>query len=244
MKENKNSRLQVQKFDAQSSFVEVMMDALSIDRAAINFVSYDKSGQAGQRMLGSIKFYLTPTEAWALSQKIINGRMARARKKSVDDAAAAGSKYPKPIFSKMGGTNANHAKRKDGKAISRTFTIAPGSKYPWVLTAECGPGVAGPNGLLIVPDYGPGKTVSKPETIIRVPLSDESMEQFAGALDSCKKVWEMAKFLPLVQPAIAEKNEEWTKRAFSGAHAPSTISHEDIEDNFGDDSITLDMGDE
>lgn len=247
MKEDKSSRLQVQKFDAASTFVEVMIDSLSIDKVCINFVSYNKSGAVGDRMSGSIHFYLSVSEAWALGQRIINGRLARARKVSVDKAAAEGSKYPADIYSRMGGTPAARAKRKDGKALSRTFKIAPGTKYPWVLSAECGPGTPGPNGLLIVPDYGYGKPVSKAEMTIRVPMSDDSMDQFACALDTCKQVWAAARFQSLIQPAMDKANDEWKQRVDNAHGSPDVTVYDEDDQSASEkpdsgDAVVLDNG--
>lgn len=206
-----NSRAQILRLDGAGVFLEVMLDGLTYNKVAINFVSYNKSGAVGSRLKQSIKIYIPVTEAWALSQKIMNGQMNRKAKQSIDAAAAANSKYPKAIYSRLGGINANRANRPDGKALSRLFTIAPGSKFPWILTAESGPGVPGPNGLLIVPDYGYGKSVAKAEQLVRVPLSQASFEELAAAFDTCKRVWDIGRFLPLMQETFDNQNNDWLR---------------------------------
>lgn len=208
----KVSPLQIRRIDALGSFVEVMATGLAIDKVLLNFVSYDKTKPSSQRMTANVSFYMDVLRAKALSDRIMNGRMARLWKKSKDAAAASNKKYPAPVFTEQGGTPAERAHREDGKALSRTLTLAPGSKKPWVLTAESGPGVPGPNGLLIVPDYGYSKPIKNPEQIIRIAMENDKMEEFAQALNAAYQTWIMAKFVPLIQPEMATKQEEWRKR--------------------------------
>lgn len=206
------SRMQVLRVDAAGAFVEVMADGVAIDKVVINFVSYDKTKSGGSRMTGNIKFYIPITKAKALSEKILNMRIAKAAKTAIDKAQEEGKKYPAAVYTEMGGTPANKANRKDGKALSRTFSIAPGSKMPYVLTAECGPGVPGPNGLLIVPDYGYNKPVSRPEQVIRIPMTQDSLEEFAVALDVVYQAWIQSRFVPIVQPEVTKRNLNWQAR--------------------------------
>ena len=90
-----------------------------------------------------------------------------------------------------------------------------------MLTGESGPGVAGPNGLLIVPDYGYGKEVSRPEQVVRVPLSEDSMEEFAMALKTAADVWAQARFTPLLAEQMAEKNNAFAAKFNANRAAPA-----------------------
>lgn len=223
------SRMQVLRIDAAGAFVEIMADGVAIDKAVINFVSYDKSKAGGERVTANVKFYVPITKAKALSEKILSLRIAKAAKLSVEKAQEAGKKYPDPVFTEMGGTPAAKANRKDGKALSRTMTIAPGSKMPYVLTAESGPGIPGPNGLLIVPDYGYGKAMTRPEQIVRIPMTGDALEEFAVALDAVYQTWVQTRFVPIVQPEVTKRNLDWQAR-FGG--------------NRVDSGATVDFGDE
>ena len=206
---NNISPQQICRIDALGSFVEVMASSLSIGKVQVNFLSYDKNKPANQRATASISFYIDVLKAKALSDNIMNGKMAKLWKKSKDAAAASNNKYPAAIFTEQGGTPANKAKRADGKALSRTMSLAPGSRQPWVLTAECGPGVPGPNGLLIVPDYGYNKATKKPEQIVRIAMDNDHLELFAEALNAAYMTWIMAKYVPQVEPRMTEQRERW-----------------------------------
>ena len=60
-------------------------------------------------------------------------------------------------------------------ALSRQFKIQVGTKYPWVLRGEVGPGESNETGL-IVPK---GKT----ETAINIPVIDEDFKAFAHMIN-------------------------------------------------------------
>lgn len=204
---SKQSRLQICRIDALGAFVEVMADGLPIDKVVLNFVSYDKTKPAASRMQQNVRFYLPVLKAKALAESVFSGHMTKKWVKEMKDSKEAGRKYPNAIFTEMGGVR--NAGRQDGKALSRTITLAPGAKKPWVLTAESGPGVPGPNGLLIVPDYGYNKTVKKPENLIRIPMDHEKLEELAAAMDAAFRVWTATRFEPLVRAEMEEKNNKW-----------------------------------
>lgn len=222
MKYDEISPAQIHRIDALGAFVEVMASALPIDKVCINFVAYDKTKPETERMTGNIRFYLPVLRAKALADKIMNGTMTRKWKASTDKAKTEGKKFPDPVYTEMGGTAADRAKREDGKCLSRTITLAPGSKMPWVLTAECGPGVPGPNGLLIVPDYGYNKPVKKPEQIIRIPMAADKLEEFAEALDAAYHTWTQAKFVPLIQKEMDDKRTAWEGKFRAGGNQSQT----------------------
>lgn len=236
------SPAQIHRIDALGSFVEVMATALPIDKVCINFVAYDKTKPESERMTGNIRFYLPVLRAKALADKIMNGSMARKWKASMDKAKAAGKTYPEAVYTEMGGTPANKAKREDGKALSRTISLAPGSKKPWVLTAECGPGVPGPNGLLIVPDYGYNKPVKKAEQIIRIAMEADKLEEFAQALEAAYYAWVMAKFVPQIQKEMNDKRAAWEDKFASGGRhespAKTIIDDDDASDDDAENDVT------
>lgn len=242
MKYDEVSPYQIHRIDALGSFVEVMASALPIDKVCVNFVAYDKTKPESERMTGNIRFYLPVLQAKALADKIMNGAMNRKWKASTDKAKAENKTYPEAVYTVMGGTPADRAKREDGKALSRTLTLAPGSRQPWVLTAECGPGVPGPNGLLIVPDYGYNKPVKKPEQVIRIAMASDKLEEFAQALEAAYHAWVMAKFVPLIQEEMANKRAAWEGKFTAGSHPSSSATMvdegEEDEDQVAENSET------
>lgn len=86
---------------------------------------------------------------------------------------AKGEKYPRAVYhSPLGGINEEKCRerklRSDGKAISRSFNLAPGNRQPYIITAEQRPGKTDERGL-IVPENG------RPEIVIRVPATREML---------------------------------------------------------------------
>ena len=76
---SKQSRYQIARFDAANCFVEVMADAIAIDKVKINFVAYNKEAEAGNRSTGSVTFYLPVLKARVLAEMVLNGRLSPLR---------------------------------------------------------------------------------------------------------------------------------------------------------------------
>ncbi len=200
---------QVYRVDGKNCFLEVLCDALSIDKVSLNFVSYDKNQPSGQREQGKVKIYMEIFQAATLSGDILSGRIAGLAQKSKKDAEKAGEKYPKPVYSLLGGTAAKNTV--DRQAISRQFKLSPGSVKPYVMEAISGPGIEQQNGL-ITPS-------GKPDVTIRVPLENEKLKELAHALTLVTQIWGITKFMPVVEPAITtarkrveEEIQEYAKR--------------------------------
>lgn len=200
---------QVYRVDGKNCFLEVLCDALSIDKVSLNFVYYDKDKPAGQREQGKVKIYMEIFQAATLSGDILSGRIAGLAEKSKKDAVKEGEKYPKPVFTLLGGTAAKNTP--NNQAVSRQFRLSPGSVKPYVVEAISGPGVEQPNGL-ITPN-------GKPEVAIRVGLEVEKLKELAHALTLVTQIWGFTKFMPVVEPAITtarkrveEEMQEYAKR--------------------------------
>lgn len=211
-KYEKNSRDQIIRVNTASTFVEVMASAISIDKVLINFVAFDKLKPQGSRQTGSISFYLDILQAKVLADSISRGTILRQGQAATKKAKEENKKYTPAVYTKMGGVPAERANRADGKALSRTMSLGPGASQPWVLTAECGPGVPGPNGLLIVPDYGYGKAVKSAEMTIRVAMTYDKLEEFGAALQAAYDVWVMTRFTCFAQPEMDRKNKVWMEK--------------------------------
>lgn len=170
---------QILKFDRKASFLEVTADALRIGQIKLAFRTYDMQKESGNRMTAEIDIYMPMAEMMALNHNILSGRLNYEIKKSLEAAQAAGSKYPKEVYTKMGGTSAvrltaQGKARPDGKSISRQLKISPGSVAPFLFSAESGPGEEDDKGL-IVPKY----VGNKPEQRILIPMTEDDMKQLA-----------------------------------------------------------------
>lgn len=153
-----------------TTFLKAKSCAFNIEKVRLDFVEFDK---ATNKLTSNIELYMGFGEALVLSQDILSGRISKLAVKE----KAKGEKYPKAIWqSKLGGVNEENAKKRnlrtDGKAISRYFTIAPGSKAEFVITAEQKAGKSAPNGIITPCD-------GKPEKLIRVACSGDDLKSFA-----------------------------------------------------------------
>lgn len=162
---------QVYRVDGKDCFLEVLCDALPIDKVSLNFVYYDKTQPAGQREQGKVKIYMEIFQAATLSGDILSGRIAGLARQSRKKAAEAGEKYPESVFSLLGGTAAKNTL--DNQAVSRQFRLLPGNVKPYVAEAISGPGIEQENGL-ITPN-------GKPDVAIRVALETDKLKELAHA---------------------------------------------------------------
>ena len=187
------------RLDGKNCFVEVMLNALPIDKVQINFVAYNANAAKGNRETGNISIYMGIHEARVLAGDILSGRLAADGKKKAAEAAAKSAEtgkrcYPEPSFISLGGTPGKNTP--DGKPISRQFRIAKGAAQPWVIEAMSGPGKTIGSGL-IAPD-------GLPKTTIRVGLRDEQLKQLAFAFQTLYDLWARTKFAPVLEPMMAE----------------------------------------
>ncbi len=193
MKDNRSLE-QVWRADSADSFVEVMLTGLVYDKVLLNFCRYDASKEKNQRMIGSVGVFMDIYEAQRLARDILSGRICALGTAAKKKAAETGSKYAPNVFSVSGGTSAS--RRSDGKAVARTFSIAPGSKYPWILCAMQGEGEEVGSGLI--------KMKGKADVIVRVPLSNEKLKELALAIETVERIWEQSRFMPVVQDMMDE----------------------------------------
>lgn len=161
-------RKEIYSLNAKNTFIKAKADAVEIEKLIFSFVQFDEQTK---KSLASCDIYMSFEDVYFLSDLVREGRLALLSKKE----KAKGEKYPKPIYqSRLGGINSEKAKKRnlrtDGKAISRYFTIAPGSKYDYVITCEQRAGHDDEKGL-IVPE-------GKPEVQIRVPCTSEELRKF------------------------------------------------------------------
>lgn len=158
------------------TFVKLKANSFGIGKVQFAFVKFDK---VTNKLTQSMDVYMDLEDALLLSQDILSGKIA----KLAEIEKAKGTQYPAPIWkSPMGGVTEEKAKnrglRTDGKAISRMFTLAPGSRQPFVFTAEQRPGNTDAKGL-IVPEYN-----GKPEVQIRVPSGPDDLKKLALAIQT------------------------------------------------------------
>lgn len=219
---------QVYRVDGKNCFLEVLCDALPIDKVSLNFVYYDKNQPAGQREQGKVKIYMEIFQAAALSGDILSGRIAGLARQSRKKAAEAGEKYPESVFSLLGGTAAKNTL--NHQAVSRQFRLLPGSVKPYVAEAISGPGIEQENGL-ITPN-------GKPDVAIRVALETDKLKELAHALTLVTQIWGFTKFMPVVEPAITTARKRVEEEIQEYARRNEATSH---QDSFDDDGFPTEL---
>lgn len=180
-KYEKKSINQILKISTNNSFVEFLDSAFEIGKVMMRFAEYDLSKPVGQRFTKEIIIYMDIHEFETLSHDIKLRFIDRDAMKAREAQINGNYKYCKEIYTDMGGTNVEglarqNRSRPDNKPESRQFKITPGDKYPWLLQAESGAGKMLETGL-IAPD-------GKPDTTIRIPMSDKDFRKFAIVVDS------------------------------------------------------------
>lgn len=194
---------QIIRFDGRNVFMEVMDSAFEIGKVMMSFKEYDLSKPQGQRFTKEVTIYMDIHEFERLANDIKFRFIDRDAYNARQQQKAGGYKFCKEIYTDMGGTTREAlAKRKqsrdDNKDESRLFKITPGDKMPWILSAEKGAGKRLETGL-IAPD-------GKPDTIIRVPLSDNDFRKFAIVVDNEIQAWRVLNRARIERQAAMQNN--------------------------------------
>ena len=169
---------QIIRLDGNKCFMEVLNDAFPIGKVHFGFYTYDVGKAEGSRITNNIQIYLSIPEFLALAQEISSGRLCQKAQVSLEQSKQSRS-FPCPVFESLGGTSAERLRkmgqsRPDNMGISRQFRIIPGTKKPFLLNAESGPGQADQKGL-IVPKYKTGQGEQK----VMVPADYNMMLRMA-----------------------------------------------------------------
>lgn len=169
---------QIIRLDGNKCFMEVLNDAFTIGKVHMGFYTYDVSNAKGSRFTNNIQIYLGIPEFLALAQEISSGRLARKAQMSLEQSKQTQA-FPAAVFESMGGTSAAKLRkmgqgRADKMGISRQFRINSGTKKPFLLNAEAGPGEADAKGL-IVPRFKLGQGEHK----VMVPVDHNMMLRMA-----------------------------------------------------------------
>ena len=167
-----------------NTFVKVKGNSFDIGKTLFSFVEFDKNIKKLQK---SVDCYMGMEESLIFCHDILSGKLPKLAAKE----KAKGEQYPKAVWhSPLGGVNEQKARerklRSDGKAISRSFNIAPGSKADFVLTVTQGAGKSQPNGI-ITPE-------GKPEVIIRVACSADNLKGLALSLKAHIEAYYAARY--------------------------------------------------
>ena len=170
MNDDRN-QYQIIRIDTRNCFVESLSDAFSIDKAHLTFCSYDKRRPTGQRMTDSIQIYIDMPDWLELCRMLDSGELRWLLQQSLKSGDRS------PIREWLGGTSAKKLARfgkprADGKSLSRTAQLLPGSKTDSLLfVANSGPGEENATGL-IVPKFG-----KDPENHVVVSMTLSSLGQ-------------------------------------------------------------------
>lgn len=169
MQDERNQHQIIRK-DARKCFVESLNDAFSFGKAHFVFASYDVSRPAGHRQTNNIHIYIGIDETLEICRKLECGELRNLlqKKKESDDKT--------PIFQWLGGTSSEKLRsygraRPDGKSLSRTAQLLPGTKSDFLLVADSGPGETNATGL-IVPRFG-----NSPENHVAISMSFETFSE-------------------------------------------------------------------
>lgn len=160
-------------FYNRDTFVKVK-EAFAISKIVFSFVKWDiHTGES----ITSVDCYMKVEEAGLLARKITTGRMYQ----KMEQERAKGQKYPDSVWkSPLGGVSEAEVKRRklrsDGRAISRHFTIAPGSSKYAVISAITCAGDTDETGLIIPDLKDPNKNT------IRIALSSHDEIEELGIM--------------------------------------------------------------
>jgi hypothetical protein len=165
--------------------MEVLNIAFPIGKVQFNFVEYDEKTNKQTKKLD---IYMDALQAVSLAERILSGdfaAMVNAAKTSGKFNGMTVSTYTS-FFTDMGGISEEKVAKKledyqsqypfvkEGQAISRQFKIQTGSKYPWVLRAEYGPGKSSETGLIVPQGNAP--------VYINLPVDADSFYKMAVAI--------------------------------------------------------------
>lgn len=183
---NKNPQ-QLIKLSGKDTFVEVMNNPFEIGKILLNFAKYNDNAKAGEKITDNIQIYMDLEEALVLAHDIVSGKIPQLAKIEKDK----GSKYPKEVYKKQGGTSAARLKasgkeRPDGMAESRVLKIGPGGKVDFMLTAEKGKGEENQTGLIVQ---------KSTESTVRVPVSADDLKKLAIVIQTNIQAYTIARYV-------------------------------------------------
>lgn len=169
------NKVNIVKFDRQTSFVAATVESFDIDKLKLIFITYDKTQPENNRIQKKIEIYLGLTEAVSLSHGILTKRIFTDWEKRKTSATG----YIDPPFISRTGVCEKKAGRKDGLALSKQFIIEKmvderTKENKYFFKALSGPGKSDAKGL-IVPQY---KNVEAEQTV-NIVMKDAELEQFA-----------------------------------------------------------------
>ncbi|WP_442637637.1 hypothetical protein [Rossellomorea marisflavi] len=178
---------QLIKLSGKDTFVEVMNDSFEIGKILLNFAKYNEKAEPGKRITDNIRIYMDLEEALVLAHDIVSGKLPQLAKIEKDK----GSKYPREVYKKQGGTSAKSLKgtpreRPDGMAESRVLKIGPGGKVDFMLTAEKGKGEENATGLIVQKGT---------ETTVRVPVSADDLKKLALVIQSNIQAYTISRYV-------------------------------------------------
>ena len=155
-------------FYGKERFVKIK-ECWNIGKIRLDFVRTDANNKA----VSSGEFFLDIESAGCLAREICEGSLQKRAMAAVEESVRNGEKNPsKVLFIRQGGTPEGKAKRPDGKATARVFSIIPSKSpgCPVCFRLEIGPGHSTAQGL-IVPDWW--KSGGSKELDLVVPVNND-----------------------------------------------------------------------
>jgi len=166
--------------DTDKTFCKFKGNALDINKVLCAFVEFDSFSK---KLKQSMDVYWDIPEALCFCHDVLSGKIPMLASKEKQRCSTTGEKYPKEVYSTpLGGVSEKKCQernlRNDGKAISRLFTVSPGSKADYVITAIQRAGHTDEKKKkLIVPE-------GAPEVLIRVAFSERQLKALALTIQS------------------------------------------------------------
>ena len=184
------NKSQIIRVDARNCFVESKSDAFEINKAHLEFATYDTSKPSGQRQTNHVHIYIDVPEFLHLAHEALSGMFhAKARQqRAKNDINTA-------LYKSLGGTSAEKLSeygraRQDKKSLSRTFEVSLAKDADtYILTAKSGPGKKVGNGL-IAPEFG-----NKPENRVSVKMDWRAINEFLLMTKIHYEAWLAAKYM-------------------------------------------------
>lgn len=155
---------QIWRMDGKNCFLEITRDRFFEGKVKFSFQTYDTTKEKGNKIVNKVDFFLKFDDALTFAYECIDGTFREALKKdrqSLFNKVKKDGKNAKHFSSNIReywrGTSADKSIRSDGKAESRTLSLAPGY-YPVdrVLNPEKYKNKA-PNDFVLTVKRGPGR---------------------------------------------------------------------------------------
>lgn len=168
---------EIYEVNGKQTFFKVKANAFNIGKVLFAFVEFNTQTN---KLQNNIDIYVPIGDMLLFCNDVLSGKLPK-------EAVAAINKnpnFPPPVFTVQGGTNADKAKRSDGKAQARVINFGSSSKAGnFLFQALTGPGKVSEKGLISL------ENPTKPEIRINVPCSAADLKKMCLSFKSDYGAW-------------------------------------------------------